>query len=326
MVMEEQIAQSVLSAAMQGATLILRVSEKAANILASATSTTVSKIGKTTKDTLRQGRESVVKLTKKAGGDLHFTEELSREDMRSVRNQLHQYGLHYGIEKNPDTGKYYIVFKGTDADMVKHSLERALATVSGKASIDPVTVPEQAQGINETAQDVAVTKASDLVPETVAADAPKFSMPFKTVQWDRDAKIISDNLTKLSIPFTVKPGGEGQQVFTFPQSCKPAVKQFIDSYAQNVPNFDTSRVGNYQQLGVEQVAQASTQKMPAVGKEHGETAPQPVQAKTRSSSKAMPRKKTAADVRRELKQDTQERINRARNAAPVKTATKTRAR
>ncbi|MCH3975491.1 DUF3801 domain-containing protein [Bifidobacterium tibiigranuli] len=312
MVMEEQIAQSVLSAAMQGATLILRVSEKGANILASATSTTISKIGKTTKDALRQGRESVVKLTKKSGGDLHFTEQLSREDMRNARTQLHRYGVHYGIEKNADTGKYYLVFKGSDADMVKHALERTLAKVDGNVAIDPVVVPEQAQGVNQAAQDVAVTKASDLVPATLPADAPQFTMQFKTVQWDRDAKIISDNFTKLGIPYTMSDGENGVKQVVFPQSCEPAVKQFIDSYAQNVKHFDTSRVVNYAQL-----APAQPKQSPSVQ--------QPVHTQTRVSSKSAP-KKTASDVRRELKQDTKERINRSRNAAPVHTVSKAKTR
>ncbi|MDN5973352.1 MAG: PcfB family protein [Bifidobacterium crudilactis] len=313
MVMEEQIAQSVLSAVMQGATLILRISERAAKLLGSATSTTVTAVGKTTKDTLRQGRESVVKLTKKSGGDLHFTEQLSREDMRTARTQLHHYGVHYGIEKNADTGKYYLVFKGSDADMVKHALERTLAKVDGKVAIDPVVVPEQAQGVNQTAQDVAVTKASDLVPATLPSDAPRFTMQFSTVQWDRDAKIISDNFTKLGIPYTMSDGENGVKQVAFPQSCQPAVKQFIDSYAENVKHFNTNRVLNYDQLTPAQPTQA-----PSVQ--------QPVHTQTRVSSKATPKKKTASDVRRELKQDTQERINRSRGAAPVHTVSKAKTR
>lgn len=313
MVMEEQIAQSVLSAVMQGATLILRISERAANLLGSATSTAITAVGKTTKDTLRQGRESVVKLTKKSGGDLHFTEQLSREDMRTARTQLHHYGVHYGIEKNADTGKYYLVFKGSDADMVKHALERTLDKVDGKVAIDPVKVPEQSEGLNQVAQDVAVTKASDLVPETMPADAPQFTMQFSTVQWDRDAKIISDNFTKLGIPYTMSDGENGVKQVAFPQSCQPAVKQFIDSYAENVKHFNTNRVLNYDQLTPAQPTQA-----PSVQ--------QPVHTQTRVSSKATPKKKTASDVRRELKQDTQERINRSRGAAPVKTVSKAKTR
>ncbi|MFT8443403.1 DUF3801 domain-containing protein [Bifidobacterium fermentum] len=313
MVMEEQIAQSVLSAVMQGATLILRISERAANLLGSATSTAITAVGKTTKDTLRQGRESVVRLTKKSGGDLHFTEQLSREDMRTARTQLHRYGVHYGIEKNADTGKYYLVFKGSDADMVKHALERTLAKVDGKVAIDPVVVPEQAQGVNQVAQDVAVTKAADLVPATLPADAPRFTIQFSTVQWDRDAKIISDNFTKLGIPYTMSDGENGVKQIAFPQSCQPAVKQFIDSYAQHVKHFDTNRVLNYDQLTPVQPTQA-----PSVQ--------QPVQTQTRVSSKATPKKKTASDVRRELKQDTQERINRSRGAAPVHTVSKAKTR
>ncbi|WP_369343236.1 DUF3801 domain-containing protein [Bifidobacterium fermentum] len=235
MVMEEQIAQSVLSAVMQGATLILRISERAANLLGSATSTAITAVGKTTKDTLRQGRESVVRNSRrKVGGDLHFTEQLSREDMRTARTQLHHYGVHYGIEKNADTGKYYLVFKGSDADMVKHALERTLDKVDGKVAIDPVKVPEQAEGVNQIAQDVAVTKASDLVPETLPADAPRFTIQFSTVQWDRDAKIISDNFTKLGIPYTMSDGENGVKQIAFPQSCQPAVKQFIDIYTRSM--------------------------------------------------------------------------------------------
>lgn len=310
MVMEEQIAQSVLSACMQGATLILRVSGKAANILASATSTSISKIGKTTKDTLRQGRESVVKLTKKTGGDLHFTESLSREDMRSVRAQLHKYGLQYGIEKNADAGKYYIVFKGTDADMVKHSLERALDKVGGKVAVEPVVVPKQSVGINKTAEDVAIMKASDLMPETVPAGGPQFTMKFTTVEWDRDTKIISDNLTKLGIPYTMTDAENEIKNFAFPQSCSPAVKQFIDTYSQSVPGFTTNRVVNYDQLGTK--ATAPEQAEPAKGKTPEAPAPR--------------RKKTVEDVRREIKHDTDQRIAHARGEAPMKTASKTRTR
>ena len=249
MVMEEQIAQSTLSAVMQGATLILRISGRTANILGSATSSTIGIVGKTTKDTLRRGRESIVHLTKKSGGDLHFTEQLSREDMRKVRALLHEYGVHYGIEKNPDTGKFYLVFKGSDADMVKHALERVLEKVDGHVAIDPVVIPEQNTGINEVAENVAMTKASDLVPEFVIPDAdPPFTLQFKTVQWDREGKLVSDNLTKLGIPFTVWDSGNGMKNFTFPQSCRPAVKEFIDSYSQTVKSFDATRFTNYKQL------------------------------------------------------------------------------
>lgn len=300
MVMEEQIAQSALSAVEQGATLILRISGKAANILAGATSTTVSKIGKTTKDTLRQGRESVVKLTKKSGGDMHFTEQLSREDMRNARSQLHRYGVHYGIEKNGSTGKYYLIFKGSDADVIKHALERTLATVEGKASITPVAVPDQARGVDPAAESVAVTKASDLVPETLQPDAPRFSMRFKTVQWDRDAKIIGDNLTKLGIPYTMKDGDGAVKHVEFPESCRPAVKRFIDTYARTVKHFDSNRVLNYDQL-----AAAPSRQSP---------------------SKTVPKKKTASDVRRQLKQDTRERINRSRGEAPKPSVSKSRTR
>ena len=310
MVMEEQIAQSVLSAVMQGATLILRISERAANLLGSATSTAITAVGKTTKDTLRQGRESIVKLTKKSGGDLHFTEQLSKEDMRAVRAQLHGYGVHYGIEKNADTGRYYLVFKGSDADMVKHALERALDKVDGKVAVDPVVVPEQSTGINETAEDVAITKASDLVPETIPEGDPQFTMRFTTVQWDREGKIVSDNLTKLSIPFTMTDAGDGIRNFAFPQSYRPAVKQFIDTYAENVKHFDTKRVANYDQLASESPVRKQTE--PAKGKVCDAPAPR--------------RKKTAEDVRREIKHNTDQRIAQARGETPVRTTTKTKTR
>lgn len=310
MVMEEQIAQSVLSAVMQGATLILRISERAAKLLGSATSTAITAVGKTTKDTLRQGRESVVKLTKKSGGDLHFTEQLSREDMRAVRAQLHGYGVHYGIEKNTDTGRYYLVFKGLDADMVKHALERALDKVDGKVAVGPVVVPEQSIGVNEKAEDVAITKASDLVPEAIHGDDPQFTMRFTTVQWDREARLVSDNLTKLGIPYTMTDAENEIKNFAFPQSCSPAVKQFIDTYSQSVPGFTTNRVVNYDQLGTK--ATATEQAEPAKGKTPDAPAPR--------------RKKTAEDVRREIKRNTDQRIAHASGEAPVKTASKTRTR
>ncbi|WP_369343237.1 hypothetical protein [Bifidobacterium fermentum] len=78
-------------------------------------------------------------------------------------------------------------------------------------------------------------------------------------------------------------------------------------------HFDTNRVLNYDQLTPVQPTQA-----PSVQ--------QPVQTQTRVSSKATPKKKTASDVRRELKQDTQERINRSRGAAPVHTVSKAKTR
>ena len=333
MVMEEQLAESLMSSVAQGAVLALRVSERGAGIVASATGATIMTVGHVTKNTLRQGRESIVTLTNKSGTDLHFTEQLSREDIRVVRRQLHRYGLHYGIEKNPDTGKYYIVFKGSDADMVKHALERALDQVGGTLEMNAVDIPEQTQGVvNHAAEQVAVTKAEDLIPLSVAADAPMFAMTFQTKPWDREAKIIGDNLTKMRIPYSMTQGASLDQVFTFPRPYAPAVKQFIDSYAQHVSDFDTSRIRNYEQLS--QSARTSIprdeRRVPHSSgstRAPARTNPQPAKLHpSPSEGRDGLHKKTAVEVRREIKQDTKRRIAQAPGSTPVKATRKSRSR
>lgn len=104
------------------------------------------------------------------------------------------------------------------------------------------------------------TTIANLMPEHIPADDPKFTMKFTTVEWDREAKIISDNLDKLNIPYSMADG-EGEEVdFTFPQSCRPAVRKFIDAYDEKVERFSTDRVLNYDELASELPVSANTQR------------------------------------------------------------------
>lgn len=171
MVMEDQIAQMALSMMIKGSQVIMRVSEHTARLCASATATTVKSLGSATLQAVSKGELPVSKLTKQSHGDVHFSEELSVEDIQTMKKTLHEYGVSYGIERNNDTGNYYLVFKGSDADLVKHALERTLQSMDVKVTPDDTAIPTK----QETVDTSTTTKQEK--PAAPIHDAASASKP-----------------------------------------------------------------------------------------------------------------------------------------------------
>jgi hypothetical protein len=149
--------------------------------------------------------------------------------------------------------------------------------------------------------------------------------------------------------------GEGSQSFTFAQPYAPAVKEFIDAYAQHVVNFDTTRVANYEQLDKaahgQPAAEPDTQAIPrqtnqtqapAAGNPASEqqAQPMPVREDTRPkqaaqapadrdspATKRIPVKKTTlkAEFRAQVEQRTKQKLAaQGKPKAPVQKPSRTR--
>lgn len=95
---------------------------------------------------------------------------------------------------------------------------------------------------------VSTRQATSLIPEHLDNPQDTVSFRFTTVDWDPQADIIADNLTRMSITHTTRPVGTNEQEFTIAREHAPAVKAFIDLYATHVNGFDHTRFPDYDTL------------------------------------------------------------------------------
>ena len=251
MTAEEQVSSRIASvgqqAAADAARLTVRVSGRLAEQLAGAGGWTVSKGVGAAKRHIDSGHMNERRLQRVAGGDIHEL-RLDRESLRAVSHSLKKAGLDFAIEH--DGEDHYLHFRGRDLDHVQHAVSRAFRSIGLELDPDAITVQRTAPDGGPEARQ-ALEQAGRHMPthDGKADQSEPFTMIFNTVEWDRGAEIISNNLDHLHVPYTQDPGpGEEQQSFTFDVSYVPAVRSFIDSYAEKVEHFSTGRVDNYEQL------------------------------------------------------------------------------
>lgn len=251
MAIEEQISSRLASvgqqAAVDAARLTVRVSGRLAEQLARAGGWTIIKGAGALKDRIDSGYMSESRLQKVTDGDIHEL-RLDIQSLHAVSRSLKHAGLDYAIEH--DGNDHYLHFRGRDLDHVQHAVSRAFRSIGLDLDPDVITVQRTAPDGGPEARQ-ALEQAGRHMPthDGKADQSEPFTMIFNTVEWDRGAEIISNNLDHLHVPYTQDPGpGEEQQSFTFDVSYVPAVRSFIDSYAEKVEHFSTGRVDNYDQL------------------------------------------------------------------------------
>lgn len=259
MAIEEQISSRLAyigqQAAGEAARLTVRVSGRLAAQLAGAGGWSVRKTVDALRDRIDSGRMSEGRLQRVAGGDIHEI-ELDPESLRAVGRSLKQAGLDFAIEHDGD--EHYLHFQGRDIDHVQHAVARAFRSIG--LELDPDSfAPARSAGDSGQAARQAREQASRNMPTHSKRKGP-FTMVFNTVEWDRNANIITSNLKQMQIPFTQDSGpGNDQQSFTFDASYAPAVRSFIDAYSDKVDHFSTDRVENYDQLCDPSTAPAETE-------------------------------------------------------------------
>lgn len=251
MAVEEQVSSRLASlgqqAAADAARISIRVSGRLAQQLAEAGGWTIIKGADAVKDHIDSGRMTEGRLQRITGGDIHEI-KLDPQSLRAVSQSLKQAGLDYAIEHDgPD---HYLHFRGRDLDHIQHAVSRAFRSIG--LTFDPETTApgRNAPGEGADARHAREQGERHMPPSGAESTTTgPFTMVFNTVEWDPDAEIISNNLTQMNVPFDQSPGpGKDRQSFTFDSSYAPAVRAFIDAYAEKVEHFGTSRVDNYDQL------------------------------------------------------------------------------
>lgn len=248
MAVEEQMAERLTQLSVTAGRLSIRVSEQLARLLIRKAGwmfvhATANLTGAVLDRTINSGKVSEKRLQRISGGDIHEV-KLDPESLHAVSQSLRQAGITYAVEQS-DNG-YYLHFRGRDIDHVEHSVARAFEQIG--LTFEPQEFTPQKISVDDAATR-ARQQAQDLVPRSVSADAPDFTMVFNTVKWDSNAEIIANNLQKMGVPFEQQTGPEaGQQSFTFAQPYAPAVQRFIDTYSEKVAGFNQGRVANYEEL------------------------------------------------------------------------------
>jgi hypothetical protein len=111
-------------------------------------------------------------------------------------------------------------------------------------------VPEEMKGLMEwfgidstetrLSQNAACIQARDLIPEV--SGPLSSTVLFKTVKWDRNALLLSDNLDNLGIPYKKTILNDREASFAIHPEHVQAVRELTDSLCNNVKGMNHSRV------------------------------------------------------------------------------------
>ncbi|OZG62476.1 MULTISPECIES: PcfB family protein [Bifidobacterium] len=300
MPVEDQAQEYVIRIAENGTKAVMELGKW-------GTSTLFRSLGlcaKTAKDKIEELRRSggfaFLRDLQRDSGTLKVV-EIEADESRNIVKQLKKSGVAFHIERDRETGKTYLHFAAKDADEVKHAVDKVVALLNQNAEEIERSTP---LGIFEdTPTGPQYTIPNGQVPFN--PDSPdNGTFDFETVEWDRDATIVSSNLTELGCPFKQEQISETTQRFTYPRECSNAVAEMLNDFNEYVPGLDWSRIN----MHPTQEHDTASRDMPAP--EQAEEKPRHV--------------KTKSETIKAIKQRARERVEGQKTSVPKKTHAKTR--
>lgn len=249
----------------QAQELMMRVSEQGTRAIIDVTKYGLDKalhllgIGvHATGETLRRIRTTgkVDNKTLHRTGEPINVQEVTGRYARQLEHDLKKAGTTFHIEHDHDTGRTFLHFQGKDADEVNHVVSRIVERLNREldqqetATITEPGATNPAQPSAETAPtpepeepNPFLEPSDDALRLAFDAESPSNGrFDFRTVPWDRDAAIITDQLDRLHIPHHTQRVADDTVRFTYPAGQARRIADTIESLTARSRGLDWNRM------------------------------------------------------------------------------------
>ncbi|OZG60880.1 mobilization protein [Bifidobacterium hapali] len=247
----------------QAQELMMRVSEQGTRVIIDVTKYGLDKalhllgIGvHATGETLRRIRTTgkVDSKTLHRTGEPINVQEVTGRYARQLEHDLKKAGITFHIEHDRDTGRTFLHFQGRDADEVNHVVSRIVerlnrelarqetATIHEPGDTDPVRPPTETTPDREESNPF-LEPSDDALRLAFDAESPSNGrFDFRTVPWDRDAAIITDQLDRLHIPHHTQRVADDTVRFTYPAGQARRIADTIETLTARSRGLDWNRM------------------------------------------------------------------------------------